>query len=136
MIQLYFLSILFNGLAGYILSFGRDEPDDSIENSVKPSLNNDTFRLILGILAAVTGLLKLLSPVKGNIPIIGDLIPSVLGLLAGFIMIFEYYRNRATVESEQANRLAESMFRYKKWIGFVFIISAALHFLFPKALFL
>jgi hypothetical protein len=136
MVQFYFLSILLNGLSGYILGFGADEPDASIETSIKPSLNNDTFRLILGILTAVTGLLKLLSPTEGDIPVIGDLIPAVLGLGAGFILIFGYYRERSTVESESVNRVAEVLARHKKWMGFIFLISAALHFLFPKALFL
>jgi hypothetical protein len=136
MIQLYFLSILLNGLTGYILGFGADDPDDSIEAGVRPSLNNDTFRLILGILAAVTGLLKLLSPTEGDIPVIGDLIPALLGLGAGFILMFGYYRERSTVDSEQVNRLAEVLERHKKWMGFVLLASAALHFLFPKALFL
>jgi hypothetical protein len=136
MIQFYFLSILLNGLTGYILGFGGDEPDSSIETVVRPSVNNSTFRLILGILAAVTGLLKLLSPTEGDIPLIGDLVPAVLGLGAGFILIFGYYRELSTVESEKVNRIAEFLLRHKKWMGFVLLASAALHFLFPKALFL
>jgi hypothetical protein len=136
MIQLYFLSILFNGLTGYILSFGGDGPDDSIETGVRFSLNDDTFRLVLGILSAVTGLLKLLSPTDGKFPVAGDLIPAVLGLGAGFILAFGYYRERSTVDSEQMNHMAETLDRHKKWIGLVFLASAALHFLFPTALFL
>jgi hypothetical protein len=136
MIQFYFLSILLNGLTGYILSFAGDEPENSIETSLRFSLKNDTFRLILGILAAVTGLLKLLSPVQGDVPVIGDLIPAVLGLGAGFILILGYYRERSSVESEKIARLGESLSRYKKWLGIVFLASAALHFLFPQALFL
>ncbi|MDR0623184.1 MAG: hypothetical protein LBG10_02010 [Treponema sp.] len=136
MIQFYFLSILLNGLTGYILGFGGDEHDGSIEASVKPSLNNGTFRLILGILTALTGLLKLLSPTEGDIPVIGDLIPALLGLGAGFILLFGYYRERSTVDSENVNRAAEALFRHKRWMGFVLLGSAILHFLFPKALFL
>jgi hypothetical protein len=136
MIQFYFLSILLNGLTGYMLGFGADEPDGSITASVRPSLSNDTFRLILGILAAVTGLLKLLSPTEGDIPVIGDLIPALLGLGAGFILVFGYYRERSTVEAENVNRLADFLDRHKKWIGFVLLAATALHFLFPKALFL
>jgi hypothetical protein len=130
MIQFYFLSILLNGLTGYILSFGGDKPE-TIENSFRFSLNNDTVRLILGILITITGLLKLLSPV--DFPIIGDLLPALLGLAAGFILLFEYYRERAAVESEKMARFEASVERYKKWLGFGLLISAALHFLFPKA---
>jgi hypothetical protein len=136
MVQFYFLSILLNGLSGYILSFGRDEPEGSIENSLRFSLNNSTFRLILGILTTVTGLLKLLSPTEGDIPIIGDLLPALLGLAAGFILFFGYYRDRTTVESEKVSRFDETLNRYKKWLGFIMIASSVLHFLFPRALFL
>jgi hypothetical protein len=134
MIQFYFLSILLNGLTGYIFSFGGDEPEASIETSLRFSLHNNTFRLILGILTAVTGLLKLLSPT--DIPVIGDLLPALLGLAAGFILFFGYYRERSTVDSEKAARLDETIRRYKKWLGFVLLASAALHFLFPQALLL
>jgi hypothetical protein len=134
MIQFYFLSILLNGVTGYILSFGGDEPELPVESGRRFSLNNNTFRLVLGILLAVTGLLKLLSPT--DIPIIGDLLPALLGLAAGFVLVFGYYRERATVDSEKAARFEESIRRYKKWLGFALLGSAALHFLFPQALFL
>jgi hypothetical protein len=133
MIQFYFLSILLNGLTGYILSFSGNKPE-TIENSFRFSLNNDTLRLVLGILISVTGLLKLLSPV--DIPIIGDLLPALLGLAAGFTLLFGYYRERATVDSEKTARLGAAVDRYVKWLGFGLLVSAALHFLFPKALFL
>jgi hypothetical protein len=136
MVQFYFLSILLNGLSGYILGFGRDEPEGSIENSLRFSLNNSTFRLILGILTTVTGLLKILSPTEGDIPVIGDLLPALLGLAAGFVLFFGYYRDRTTVESEKVSRFDETLSRYKKWLGFLMLASSALHFLFPRALFL
>jgi hypothetical protein len=136
MIQFYFLSILLNGLSGYVLGFRGNEPDAEIENSLRFSLNNSTFRLILGILTALTGLLKILAPTEGNVPVVGDLVPAVLGLAAGFTLFFGYYRERSTVESEQVNRLDEIIGRYKKWLGPVLLISAALHFLFPQALLL
>jgi hypothetical protein len=134
MVQFYFLSILLNGLTGYILGFGRDDPEAAIETSIRFSLNNNTFRLVLGILITITGLLKLLSPI--DIPVIGDLLPALLGLAAGFILLFEYYREQSTVDSEKMARFEESIGRYKKWIGFALLVSAALHFLFPRALFL
>jgi hypothetical protein len=136
MIQFYFLSILLNGVSGYVLGFGENEPVPEIENNLRFSLNNSVFRLILGILTAITGLLKLLSPTEGDIPVVGDFVPAILGLAAGFALLFGYYRERSTVESEQINRLDETIGRYKKWLGFVLLVSAALHFLFPQALLL
>ncbi|MDR1278701.1 MAG: hypothetical protein LBK02_08115 [Treponema sp.] len=134
MVQFYFLSILLNGLTGYILSFGGDEPEAAIETSIRFSLNNNTFRLVLGILITITGLLKILAPI--DIPVLGDLLPALLGLAAGFVLFFEYYRGQSTVDSEKMIRLEETIRRYKKWLGFALLVSSALHFLFPRALFL
>jgi hypothetical protein len=136
MIQLYFLSILFNGLTGFILISDRDDRGESIETSLRLSLNNDTIRLVLGILAAITGLLKLLSPAVENIPFLGDLIPGLGGLAAGFVLIFSYYRERSTLDSGKLEKIGDIFLKYKKWLGYVLIVSAALHFLFPQALFI
>ncbi|MDR1100127.1 MAG: hypothetical protein LBL28_06555 [Treponema sp.] len=134
MVQFYFLSILLNGLTGFILIRGGDDPEAAIETSIRFSLSNNTFRLVLGILITITGLLKILAPI--DIPVVGDLLPALLGLAAGFVLFFEYYRGQSTVESENMIRLEETIRRYKKWLGFALLASAALHFLFPRALFL
>ncbi|MDR0878015.1 MAG: hypothetical protein LBN21_08180 [Treponema sp.] len=148
--QLYFLSILFNGLTGFVLvSNGDDSSLDhqDFEENTRFSLQNETFRLILGILTAITGLLVLLSPytiliikdgipISRGIPILGDLIPALVGLAAGFSLIWSFYRGRSTAAGGKVAQLGETFFKYKKWMGFIIIAVAALHFLFPQALFL
>jgi uncharacterized membrane-anchored protein len=136
MIQFYFLSILFNAVAGYILSIDRKEDEGSLDTGLKFSFRNDTFRLVLGILTMVVGLLKLLSSTQGDIPVIGDLIPAVVGFGAGFTLIFEYYNSRSALNTEKTDKLALFLEHNKKWIGFIAIASAALHFLFPSVLLL
>ncbi|MDR2619116.1 MAG: hypothetical protein LBC62_09625 [Treponema sp.] len=134
MIQFYFLSIFFNVLAGYILVSG----DESGPLEVRPglSLNDEAVRLILGILCMVTGVLKLLSSVEGDLPVLGDIIPALVGFAAGFVLVFEYYRGRAGVESGGAESFNLMLVRNKKIVGAAAIITAALHFLFPKVLLL
>jgi hypothetical protein len=141
MIQLYFASILCNGLAAYILiADDTAEGGSSIESSLRFSLHNPTFRLILGILCAVIGVLKLLSPSMDTMPILGDLIPALAGLAAGFMLIFGYYREYATIGSIEPegklDRLGGAFLQYKKVAGFILLAAAVLHFLFPQALFL
>jgi hypothetical protein len=113
---------------------------DSIENSLKFSLRNSTCRLILGILCAIIGILKLLSPSMDNIPILGDLVPALAGVAAGFILVFGYYREHVSVgvvEPEgKLDRIGGTFLKYKRPVGFLLLVSAALHFLFPQALFL
>ena len=134
MIQLYFLSIVFNGLAGFLFVFGDMGKNDTAENSGKFSFVSDGFLLVVGILAGVIGLLKLLSPMKG-MPILGDLLPAVAGVVAGFILIFGFYREHSSVVDVEGNinHFGELILHYKKPVGIILLASAALHFLFPEA---
>jgi len=145
MIQLYFLSILCNGLSGYILFAGNeseesdDSSPDSLEKSIRFSLNTPTFHLVLGVLCAVTGVLKLLSPTLDGILILGDLIPSVAGIIAGILLIFGIYRQDISAAPENPSaldRLGVTLLRFRRTVGFALIVVAFLHFLFPKTLFL
>jgi hypothetical protein len=128
------LSVFLNALCGYALINSEDQGVLGIKGGF--SMSDETVRLVLGILAMVTGLLKLLSSVEGDLPVLGDLIPAIAGFLAGFALIFEYYRSHTTVETEQAERIEGILSRNRKVIGFLAIIAAALHFLFPKVLLL
>jgi hypothetical protein len=138
MIQLYFLSILFNGLSGYLLALGdRGENGTAIGSGFRFLSGSDTFRLVLGILSAVTGLLKLLSPCMDNIPILGDLLPALMGLLAGFILVFGYYReHRSAADQEEEgklDRMGDVLLKYRKGFGFILLLTALAHFILPQA---
>jgi hypothetical protein len=136
MIQLYFLSILCNGLSGFILFAGKEE--ESVEGNALFSINNPMFHLVLGILSAVTGVLKLLSPTMDGIPILGDLIPAAAGVTAGLLLIFGMYRqSTASPESKgELDRIGFNLLRFRKTFGLGLMIVALIHFLFPQALFL
>jgi hypothetical protein len=136
MIQFYFLSILLNAAGGFVLFTNNGGKGASaIEAEIRFSLQNETFRLILGIISAVTGLLKLLSPVQGDIPVVGDLIPAVTGLVTGFILLLDYYHGRSFVE-EGDNKMTRIITVNRKWIGFAAMAAAVLHFIFPQVLLL
>jgi uncharacterized membrane-anchored protein len=136
MIQFYFLSIVLNAASGYILAFSTDNDDIDVESKVGILLHKESFRLILGVLTILTGLLKILSAVEGDVPVIGDLIPALVGFLAGFILIFEYYRSRSALDPEHTEKIEQLLISNKKWVGFLAIASAILHFLFPTVLLL
>jgi len=141
MIQLYFLSILCNGLAGFLLFREKEDaavPEGGISNEkLKFSAGNPTFHLVLGILSAVTGVLKLLSPAK--FPVIGDLLPAAAGVMAGLMLIFGIYRQDVSSVPDtpgSLDLLGTSLLRFRKSIGLALLGIAILHFLFPEALFL
>jgi hypothetical protein len=134
MMQLYFLSIVFNGLTGLLFIFGDFRKDNAEEHSAPFSFDGDGFRLILGILTALTGILKLLSPVKG-IPILGDLIPAAAGIVAGFALIFGFYRQHSSqVDTEGTiSHFGEFFLIHQKVAGVTLLIVALLHFIFAEA---
>ncbi|MDR2142796.1 MAG: hypothetical protein LBP29_00305 [Treponema sp.] len=100
------------------------------------SFDNEVFRLVLGAASIFTGLFKVLSPVEGNVPVVGDLVPALANFLGGFILVFDYYRNRATVRSEAVEKLGDIVEKNRKIAGFVSIGAAVLHFVFYSVLFL
>jgi len=132
MVQLYFLSILCNGLSGFLLFTGNDI---SIEKT-RFSLNNPTVVLILGILSAVTGVLKLLSPYNGQPFFVGDLIPAAAGIVSGLMLIFGIYRQGVAAKSGELGRIGLNLLNFRKPIGLGLLACAFLHFIIPKALFL
>jgi len=136
MLQLYFLSILCNGIAGFLFVYGDAFESGSAEGSLKSPSFSGSFQLIVGIVAVITGLLKLLSPVR--VPILGDLLPAVAGIVSGFMLVYGFYRNRGSgVEGEgKIDHFGDILLRHKKPIGIACIAVAVLHFLFPYALFL
>jgi hypothetical protein len=139
MLQFYFLSILLNALIGFFLFF-EDESSSPLFKSEFFEKNGNT-RFVLGILSALTCLLKILSPIEGDVLIIGDIIPAGANFLCGFVLIFEHFRNRSsTVDSDEdsknKNKFRLVLLHNKKIIGTAAVIAAVLHFLFPKVLLL
>jgi len=132
MIQLYFLSILCNGLAGYVLFSGNDNSTEKLPFSI----NNSTFILVLGILSAVTGVLKILSPVRGGF-FIGDLFPGAAGIIAGLALIFGIYRqNEVSAKPGQLDKIGNNLLAFRKPIAFGLMITALVHFIFGEIVFL
>ncbi len=135
MLQFYFLSVLCNFTAGFLI-FRSEEYPVSEDSGFKFSIHNESFRLGLGIITCLTAVLKILSVVQGDIMVIGDLIPALMGLLAGFILIFAYYKHHSDIASEKSEKLESFFETNRKWIGVVTMASAVLHFLFPSVLLL
>ena len=131
MLPVYLLSVVLNGLVGIILAFCKEETETG---AMSFSLNNETTRLVIGVLSFVTGILKILSPVQvhGNIPVLGDLFPALAGLAGGFVLVFEYYRSKASDASilDYMERISSLITRQRKIAGFVCIAVAVLHFIF------
>lgn len=137
MLQFYFLSILLNSLTGLTLIFNSysDKAQDSLKN-VPEFFTNKTFKLIIGILCCFTALIKLLTSFPGSILIMGDLLPAIVGILGGIALLINYYLNNSPSETKLNPKLESVFVTNKKYIGILCILSALLHFLFPRVIIL
>lgn len=133
MVQFYFLSIALNLLAGYALSY--DQEADSARG-VRELFDDETFRLVLGLFSAAVGLFKLLSVTRGDVPVVGDLLPALSGLGAGTALVLEFYRRKTTLEFRFSEKLDLVFVKNRKWLGLGAIAAAVAHFLFPTVVLL
>ncbi len=95
-----------------------------------------TFRLVMGILAILTGILKFISVIKTDVPVVGDLLPAIAGLAGGFCLVLDYYLKSATIDVNLPAALKNVFVKNSNVIGFLSIVVAVLHFVFPTVLFL
>lgn len=95
-----------------------------------------TFRLVLGILTGLTGILKFVSVIKTDVPVVGDLLPALIGIAGSFCLLLEYYINAATIEVTMPDAIKRIFVKNSNIIGFLSIVIAVLHFIFPTVLFL
>jgi len=132
MLPFYFLSVTTNLMMGGILLLSAKDKE---EFSIKyPLLNDPTFLLVLLIFSGISAVFKLLSPVEGNTPIIGDIVPAVSGVL-GCIVFFERWvkasENQLTLPPFFARILT-----FEQPIGFFCLFAGVTHLLFSSVLFL
>lgn len=95
-----------------------------------------TFRLVLGILTGLVGIMKLLSVVQNDMPVIGDLIPALAGMCGSVCILLEYYKFRTTLEPHVPSFIKSFFEGGRKYIGVFCVAAGLLHFIFPKVLFL
>jgi uncharacterized membrane-anchored protein len=137
MLQFYFLSILLNAITGLILFVtGKESSGMAAERTLPAIMMDETFRLVLGILTGVTGFFKLLTAVRGDVPVIGDLLPALAGLVGGFSLLYEYYQARAAIDTETLHPFLKKIIASRYYVGIACLSVAGCHFLFPTVLFL
>ncbi|MDR0551898.1 MAG: hypothetical protein LBG72_07760 [Spirochaetaceae bacterium] len=133
MLQVYFLSVICPAVSGFLLY---KDADDTL--NFEPAFGfagkENSLRFVFGIVCAVTGVLTLLSPVEGDIPLIGDIVPAASSLAGGLIFLEEHFHQKD--ESAARSFFFEILQSKKRAIGIISMIAAAVHFLLPKALFL
>ncbi len=136
MVQFYLLSVLMNVLAGYSLLAIDTEPKGTKFDGVREFLKDATIRLVMGILCTTVGFFKLLTVMRGDIPVVGDLVPSLAGVAAGFALLLEFYKSNSSVTTNTLEKIETVFIGQRRIIGIVAIVSGFVHFLFANILFL
>lgn len=146
MAQFYFLSILLNILVGLILVFGENfladkfEDDEDHPESGRTfgdlGLDSPSFRMVVGILCVFVALMKILSVFKGDVTLVGDLIPALAGFAGGAAVLLEYYMYNTDIEVSVSENIQKIFIDSRKIIGYICFAAALLHFVFPQVLFL
>ena len=132
MLPFYYLSVTTNLMMGGILILSAKDKDEF--NIKYPLLNDPTFLLVLLIFSGISAVFKLLSPVAGDTPLVGDIIPALSGIL-GCIVFFD----RWLKVSENHLTLSPFFTRiltFEQPIGFFCLFAGVAHLLFSQVLFL
>ncbi|HUX40979.1 MAG TPA: hypothetical protein VMV83_07435 [Rectinemataceae bacterium] len=156
MIQFYFLSVALNIACGLALILPNRPHPRQLLRHFDVVLSDSGVRISLGSLGIVVGALTLISPIQGDVPFVGDLIPALSSALAGLVLLLEIRSERKeepTRQGETADgsgqgqgsaqalplsdeRLRRLLVESGRIIGFIAILAGIVHFLFPLELFL
>jgi hypothetical protein len=132
MVQIYFLSIVTNILGGLALSAGHYSEKFPGLSGVRDFFDEKAgIRVALGVVAFLAGFLKLLSVTAGDVPVAGDLLPALAGLVTGVTLLFDRYKEKSTVPSRLVETADKVLLRNKTILGTVGMLLGALHFLIP-----
>lgn len=117
---------------GLILVFSVKNKEDY--NVKYPFLRDPTFLLVLLIFSGIAAVFKLLSPVAGSYPLVGDIIPALAGIF-GCVVFFDRWLKAAE------NQMTIPVFitrilEFEKPIGFFCLFAGITHLLFSQVLFL
>ncbi len=123
--QFYFLSVFLNLLVGVSLTFSSFKITELFPGKEKQ------FKIVVGIAAAFTGLMKFILVTEPGFVIIGDFIPAVVGIVGGVCYLIDGL-NEKNEQTITMNPFFETLFvKGKKYVGIVCIAVAAIHFIFP-----
>ena len=127
-LQIYFLTVLFNSLAGLILASEYIKDKIPVLEGLVNLLNGKEVKFIIGIGSLITGVFKFITPI--GILIIGDLLPGIVSLGLGIVLLMDFFKESTSISSETIEKIDSLLLSYKNVIGGLGLGSAAVHFIF------
>lgn len=135
--QIYFLVIVTNILAGLVLSRSFLEEKISGFAPFSGVLRKDRFKLILGIVTVLTALFTLLVKVTpADVVVLGNLLPALSGALMGAYLILSSFYKDLEEERSWMKSFVDLVESRGYIIGFAGMLIGTVHFLVPSALIL
>ena len=137
MVQFYLLAVILNILGGLILSAPLlQEKIPMLERLHEGLRINIASRMVFILLSVVVGIFKILSVTKGDVAVVGDLLPALSLLLMAGVFFLDYYKEQSEIGSSFIDKLQRIFVDNKSAIGITLVVIGLLHFLFPRVLFL
>jgi hypothetical protein len=135
MYLLYALSVVLNLFAGISAAYSLlDEKIGIGKFFSSEGFTDPRFRLVLGLFTFIVGFLKLIFVFNG-LPVLGDLIPAVGGMVLGFILILFFYLDRASIKTDNLVKLEEIFIGNAGVFGVAGIIISLVHLVLPGVIF-
>lgn len=136
MFQLYLLTVLTNVLAGLALATGFLTERFERFSEYTDFMGNSVYRIVLAALSLLIGIINLFPTYSGDMAVLGELFPSLAGIVTGILLITEYISSRKREDESKTAELAEKVEKfsspYLTIVGIASVIIGILHAILPK----
>jgi len=135
--QFYFLSVVANLAASLVLGGEYFAEKMPLLKCFMDLMSRRSARIALGVSAFAIGVLKLFIMSPGErVPVVGDLLPAVMGIGLGALLIAQINPDKVERAAESIRKISRTGLTYRVPVAIAGIVTATLHFLFPGLLLL
>ena len=138
MLQFYFLSVFTNLCAGLAFCSDWFTGKTSGIATVAQALASRRVKMAVGLAVLLVGFGTLFFPAESPI-VLGDLFPSLAGMIMGVALLFEVFKQDALLPAEKVDRpepQEKAPAGYRIALGVLGLAAAVLHFFLPERPFL
>jgi hypothetical protein len=132
MVQVYFLLVLANVLSGLVLAREGLKMPLASWQGLFVAFESKSARLVLGVASFLSGFVALIFVLPGDQLFVGDLLPALTGLLAGTVLVLDFYAKPQGQEQNSGDLLLKN----RVLIGLVGLTFGVIHFFVPGLLLL
>ena len=137
MFQLYLLTVLTTILSGSALASGFLSERFEKFADFTEFMANSTYRVILAVVSLLVAVINLFKTYPGDIGVLGELFPSLAGLVTGILLLAEFISARREEENvsktaEIAGKVGRFSGPYLTVVGVAAVVIGVLHAVLPR----